>query len=88
MIKDKRFPTGWEGVYLYPNKKKQLDQLQRLKTSIQRYASDTFKDRLRIFYTDTYIQEYVSKLVEINTMLDLFCLKKILEYSVKLVQLI
>ncbi len=64
LIKDKEFPTDWEGVYLYPNKEKQLDQLQRLKTSIQRYASDTFKDRLRIFYTDTYIQEYVSKLVE------------------------
>lgn len=64
MIKDKDFPTTWEDVYTYPNATVQADQIKRLKQSIRVNSSESFMNRIRIFYSDTYINEYLDKVVE------------------------
>lgn len=64
LIKDKDFPTSWEDVYTYPNISLQQDQIRRLKQSIRVNSSETFMNRIRIFYSDTYINEYLDKVVE------------------------
>lgn len=64
LIKNKDFPTEWGGIYMYPSQDVQKDQIKRLKESIRKNSSETFLNRIRIFYSDAYIDEYVSKTIE------------------------
>ena len=64
LIKDKDFPTEWGGIYIYPSEDAQRDQIRRLKESVRKNSSETFMNRIRVFYTDSYIDEYLDKTIE------------------------
>lgn len=64
LIKNKDFPTEWGGIYVYPSQEVQLNQIKRLKESVKMNSSETFMNRIRIFYSDAYIDDYLSRVVE------------------------
>jgi hypothetical protein len=64
LIKNKDFPTEWTGIYVYPSQEKQKDQIRRLKESVRKNSSESFLNRIRVFYSDSYIDEYLDKTIE------------------------
>lgn len=64
LIKNKEFPTEWAGIYVYPSQEVQREQISRLKDSVKTNSSETFLNRIRIFYSDAYIDSYLARTAE------------------------
>lgn len=62
-IRNKEKPTSWEGVYVLPSKELQEKHYTDLKTIVHEHMSDSFMDRLRVFYKDSYIHKFIDEYI-------------------------
>ena len=62
-IRNKEKPTSWEGVYVIPSSELQQKHYDDLKTIVREHMSESFMDRLRVFYKDSYISKYIDQYI-------------------------
>lgn len=58
-IKNKDKPTTWDNVFMIPTNKRQQEHYNELETLVTTNMSDSFLERLRIFYKDSYITHFI-----------------------------
>ncbi len=62
-IRNKEKPTSWEGVYVIPSSELQQKHYDDLKTIVREHMSESFMDRLRVFYKDSYISKFIDQYI-------------------------
>lgn len=62
-IRNKSKPTTWEGVYVIPSSELQQKHYDDLKVIVREHMSESFLDRLRVFYKDSYIEKYIDQYI-------------------------
>lgn len=58
-IKNKDKPTTWDNVFMIPTNKRQQEHYDELETLVTTNMSDSFLERLRVFYKDSYINHFI-----------------------------
>lgn len=62
-IKNRDKPTSWENVYVIPTSERQQKHYKELEVLVTTNMSDSFLERLRVFYKDSYITHFIKEYI-------------------------
>lgn len=65
-IRNREKPTTWDGVHVIPTAEKQKEHYKILDELVKTNMSDSFLDRLRVFYKDSYINEFIKEYIRME----------------------